>query len=221
MGFDLSFTNSALFMFLTVLCSSIIFASRNKINLIPNFMQSFNEILYNFIYNLAKQYLKEESERYTPFLMALFMFIAVGNLFGLIPSSFTFTSHLISTFTISMFVFLLCIYVGFKKHGLKLFSLFSPHGVPKLMLPLVFLIEFSLFFVKPILMALRLCVNMIAGHIILKVILHYSTTLFLIKFIPIFGYSVMLLFECAVAVFQAYIFVLLSCISLKDVLYLH
>ncbi|QEK38021.1 F0F1 ATP synthase subunit A [Candidatus Cytomitobacter indipagum] len=221
LGFDISFTNSALLMLMTALSSSIILSARNKVNLVPNFIQSINEIIYNFISNLTRQYLKDESDKYIPFFMALFIFIAMGNLFGLLPKSFTFTSHLISTFSLAMFVFALSVFAGFKKHGLKLFSLFAPRGVPKLMLPLVFLIEFSLFFVKPFVMALRLCVNMIAGHIILKVVLHYSTTLFLIKFIPIFGYSAMLLFECAVAIFQAYIFVLLSCISLKDVLYLH
>ncbi|QEK38511.1 F0F1 ATP synthase subunit A [Candidatus Cytomitobacter primus] len=221
-GLDVSFTNSALFMLFALLASSVVFSfNRNKLNLIPNYFQIFTEMIYNFISSLVEQYLKKEAKAYVPFFMSLFIFIILGNLFGLLPNSFTFTSHLMTTFMLALYVFLLSIIVGFRKHGLRLFTLFTPKGIPTAIVPLIFLIEFALFFVKPVVMALRLCVNMIAGHIVLKVILHYSVTLGLIKFIPILGYSAILLFELAIAIFQAYIFVLLSCISLKDVLYLH
>ncbi len=220
-GLDISLTNSALFMLFVFLFSSVVLLTSVSRYVTPSYMQSFNEMFYNFIDGLVDQYVGKDAKQYTPFFMTLFLFVVLGNLFGLLPHSFTFTSHLITTFVLAMFVFVLSIVVGFSKHGMRFFKIFSPSGVPTAMIPLIFFIELALFFVKPVVMALRLCVNMIAGHIMLKVVFKYSLSLGLLKFFPIFGYSALLLFEFGVAIFQAYIFVLLSCISLKGVLYLH
>ncbi|USO00913.1 MAG: F0F1 ATP synthase subunit A [Alphaproteobacteria bacterium] len=219
-GLDLSFTNASLFMML----ASVIFialAFAQKYLILPGFIQFANERIYTFINDISIHYLGKESDRYTPFLIALFVFVLFGNLLGLVPHSFTFTSHLSANLVIALSVFGLSIFVGYKKHGTRFLRLFVPSGVPTVIKPLIFVIELALFFIKPLVMALRLSVNMIAGHVVLKVILGYAVTLLYLKFIPIVGYATMILFEMAVAFFQAYIFVLLSCISLKDVLYLH
>ncbi len=220
-GFNISITNSSLFMFIAVIMGSIMFLPSLKKYKIPSYWQSCNELFYNFISELVEQYIGKDAKKYTPFFFTLFLFVFLGNFLGLFPGSFTFTSQIITTLMIALFVFVLSISVGLKTHGMKFFTLFVPKGVPVVIVPLIFLIELALFFVKPLVMALRLCVNMIAGHIILKVILHYSITLGFLKFLPVFSYSIILLFELGVAAFQAYIFVLLSCFSLKDTLHLH
>ncbi|QEK38877.1 F0F1 ATP synthase subunit A [Candidatus Nesciobacter abundans] len=221
-GYVISFTNSTLFMAITALSLGLLsFIGLKKVRFVPGFFQSINEIIFNFVKGICKEHLGKEYKNYQPLIMSLFLFIVFGNLLGLFPMSFTITSHLSVTMALSLIVFCMVVFVGIRKHGFKFFKLFIPNGVPLVMSPLIFLIEFAIFLVKPLILSLRLCVNMVAGHIMLKVFLGFAVKMKLFSFIPVFACSILLIFEFFVAIFQAYIFTVLACISLKDALYLH
>lgn len=221
-GHDISFSNSALFMIMGIflICSYFFVASR-KPTLIPNKIQGFAEILFEFSNNMLTDAAGSGSKKFAPLIFSLFTFILLLNIMGLLPFGYTVTSQLIVTFTFAILVFTTVIITGFIKHGLKFFSLFLPHGTPIFLAPLMILIELFSFLVRPISLSIRLAGNMIAGHVLLKVLGTFAILMGVAGLFPIAFMIIMFGFELFVAILQAYIFAMLTCIYLNDAINLH
>ena len=220
---DLSFTNSSLFMMLTVLFISIfLISSIKKKKIIPTRLQSVSEIFYEFIANMINDNIGNKGQKFFPLIFTLFTFILFGNLLGLLPYSFTFTSHIIVTFVMAMFIFLFVTLIGIMMHGFKFFGLFVPKGVPMAMLPLMVPIEIISYLSRPVSLSIRLFANMMAGHTMLKVFGGFVISLGLLGgWLPL-SFSVALTgLEILIAFLQAYVFAILTCIYLNDALNLH
>jgi F-type H+-transporting ATPase subunit a len=222
LGIDFSFTNSALFMAVSVIIGVGFFglALKNP-QTIPGRYQALVEMFYQFIYNVARENLGPHTDRFFPFILGLFTFIFFGNFIGLLPFAYTITSQLVVTVSLALAVFFTVIIVGIKQHRLHFFSLFFPKGSPLLLAPLLVPIEIISFFARPISLSLRLFVNMVAGHCILKIFSYFAAHSGVIGILPFFFNLCFIGFEVMVALIQAYIFSVLSCIYLKDVLELH
>ena len=223
LGYDVSFTNSSMLMVaaLIISCSFFYFALRGE-SVIPTRLQMLAETLFSVIDDMIKQNIGENGKRYMSFILSIFMFILICNLFGMIPYSFTVTSHISVTFILAMIVFLLVTIVGFVKHGLHFFSLFLPKGTPAWLAPLLFVIEFVAYLARPISLSLRLAANMVAGHVLLKVLAGFMVTMaFYLKPLPEPFIVILIGFEIFVAMLQAYIFTILSCVYLNDAINLH
>jgi len=223
-GLNLSFTNSALWMLLSVATISLllVYGTRGR-HMVPTRLQSVGEMLYEFIANLIRENAGSAGRPYFPFIFSLFMFILMGNLMGMIPAvSFTYTSHIIVTFGMAMVVFLGVTVIGLVKHGLHFFTLFFPSGAPVFMAPLLVPIEILSYLSRPISLSVRLFANMMAGHVMLKVFAGFAVMLGAIGGIVPTALLVALTgFEFLVAVLQAYVFTILTCIYLNDALHLH
>ncbi len=222
-GHDLSFTNSSMLMFIAVALVAWFFAtSLRKQAVIPSRLQVSAELIYKMITDMLKQNVGDGGKPFIPIIFTTFMFILFCNLLGMIPYSFTATSHIIVTFTIASMIFLLVTIVGFAKHGLHFFSLFLPKGTPSFLAPLLIIIELFTFLARPVSLSLRLAANMIAGHVMLKVIAGFVITLMVfLKPLPLPLMVVLVGFEIFVAILQAYIFTILSCVYLNDAVNLH
>lgn len=222
-GHDLSFTNSSLFMFLSVFAIFLFlgFSVRNA-KLIPGRLQSAGEMAYNFIESMINETVGEQAKKFIPLIFTIFMFVLSCNLLGMIPFTFTVTSHIIVTFAMAIFVFLGVTLVGFVRHGWHYLSLFLPAGVPVVMAPLMIVIELVAYLVRPVSLSIRLAANMTAGHIVMKVIASFVIMGgFIIGPIPFAFLTILTGFEIFVAVLQAYIFAILSCVYLSDAINLH
>ena len=221
-GLDVSFTNSSLLMMLTVILGTVflVYAMRGG-NLVPNRLQSIAEILYEMVDGLVVEHVGPAGRPYFPFLFTLFLFILLGNLLGMVPWSFTFTSHVIVTFALAAFVFLGVTLIGVFKHGFKFFALFVPHGVPWPLLILLVPIEMLSYCIRPFTLAIRLFANMMAGHTMLFIFASFVTGLGLFGFLPVGVDVFLVLLEFLVAALQAYVFLILSCLYLKDAIHLH
>ncbi len=221
-GVDISFTNSSLFMVLTVALITIFLVggmSRGK--LIPGRWQSLVEMMYGFVANLLDETAGFKGRAYFPFIFSLFMFILMGNLIGMIPYGFTFTSHIIVTFGLAMIAFCTATLVGFIRHGFRYLTLFVPQGAPFYMLPLIVPIEILSYLSRPISLSVRLFANMMAGHTMLKVFAGFTVILGVFGIAPLAVNTVLTAFELLVAVLQAYVFTILTCIYLHDAIHLH
>ena len=220
---NLSFTNSSFFMILTIISVSflLLISIKNK-KLIPTRLQSISELFFEFIANMINDNIGEKGQKFFPLIFTLFTFILFGNLLGLLPYSFTFTSHIIVTFALAMFIFLLVTLVGIFIHGFKFLNLFVPKGVPMVMLPLMVPIEIISYLSRPISLSIRLFANMMAGHTMLKVFGGFVISLGIIGgWLPL-SFSVALTgLEILIAFLQAYVFAILTCIYLNDALNLH
>ncbi|MFA5592051.1 MAG: F0F1 ATP synthase subunit A [Micavibrio sp.] len=223
-GIDISFTNSALWMTiaLVVSVSLLSFAMRKKA-LIPTRGQLMAEGLYKFIGGLVRENVGEKGMGYFPFIFTLFMVVLLGNLLGMIPGSFTYTSHVAVTGMLALIVFLIVTVMGFVRHGLRFLQLFCPPGVPLWIAPLIIPIEIISFLSRPLTLSLRLFINMLAGHLMVKVIAGFSVMMVGAGLAGMLGslgpmlFNVLLIgFEIFVAFVQAYVFALLSCIYLRD-----
>src|SRR5262245_24430160 len=168
-GFDASFTNSALFMVIagTIITLFTVYAMRNRA-LVPSRVQSVAELSYEFVARMVRDTVGTDGMKYFPFVFTLFMFVLVLNVLGMVPYSFTVTSHIIITF-LAAFIFLGVTLIGFIKHGAKFLKFFVPEGVPLIMLPLLVVIEMISYLTRPISLSVRLFANMMAGHTMLKV----------------------------------------------------
>lgn len=220
---DISLTNSSMFMI--VAASFIIFyfiiALSGK-KLIPNRLQLSAELFYNLITSTLNQNVGEKGKKFVPLIFTLFMFIMTCNLLGMVPYGFTVTSHISVTFTLAMMVFLLVTLLGFIKNGLHFLSLFLPAGTPWWLAPLMIVIELFAYLARPVSLSLRLAANMVAGHVLLKVLAGFVVSMaFYLKILPIPFISVLIGFEIFVAILQAYIFTILSCVYLNDAINLH
>jgi F-type H+-transporting ATPase subunit a len=185
-------------------------------------MQLSAELMYVLISDMLNQNVGPKGRKFVPLIFTLFMFILLCNLLGMIPYGYTVTSHISITFALAMMVFLLVTIVGFVKHGLHFFSLFLPKGTPWWLAPLMVVIEMFAYLARPVSLSLRLAANMVAGHVLLKVIAGFvvSLTIFL-KIVPIPLMVVLIGFEIFVAILQAYIFSILTCVYLNDAVNLH
>lgn len=222
-GFDVSFTNSSLFMVLSLVAiiGYMILAIRKK-GLVPSRMQLSAELVYNMIEGTVIQNAGPKARRFIPLIMSLFLFILVCNLFGMLPYSFTVTSHIIVTFSLAMVIFLLITILGFYLHGTHFLSLLLPPSTPWWLAPLMIIIELFAYLAKPISLSLRLAANMMAGHILLKVMAGFVvTSAIYFKIFPIPVIVLLVGFEIFVAILQAYIFTVLSCVYLNDAINLH
>ena len=222
-GIDLSFTNSSLFMVLSLIIISIFlyFGTKEK-KIVPNKVQLIAEMFYNFIAKMISDTAGSKARPYFPFIFSLFMFVLVCNMIGMLPYSFTVTSHIIITLIMAMFIFIAVTVIGFIKHGFKYLSLFVPKGVPLVLLPLITVIEIISYLSRPVSLSVRLFANMMAGHTMLKVFGGFVVSLGILGgWLPL-SFSVALTgLEILVAFLQAYVFAILTCIYLNDALNLH
>ncbi|MDB2391212.1 F0F1 ATP synthase subunit A [Alphaproteobacteria bacterium] len=228
-GQDVSFTNSSLFMLLAIVVSSVFLVSAmRKRELIPGRMQGLAEMMYEFVADMVRSNVGNEGRPYFPFIFTLFVFLLFGNLLGLIPYSYTFTSQIVVTFVMAAFVFLALTVLALFKHGLHFFSFFVPAGAPKALIPFLIIIEVISYFVRPVSLSVRLFANMLAGHTMLKVFAGLAVMISgvggaamagsVFPFIALIGLTGL---EVLVAVLQAYVFTILTCMYLNDALHLH
>jgi F-type H+-transporting ATPase subunit a len=223
-GVDLSFTNSSLWMMASVVLSVLFFtvASRRKA-MVPNRLQAMSEMTYAFIANMVRENIGTHGRQYFPLIFTIFMIVFLGNALGMIPYAFTYTSHIAVTGALALMVFLMAVFIGIFNHGMRFFSLFLPPGVPLWLLPLVIPIEILSFAIRPVTLSVRLFANMIAGHILLKVIAGFSISMlsmgvagYALGVLPMLFNVILIGFEFLIAFLQAYVFAILSCIYLKD-----
>jgi len=222
-GYDLSFTNSSMVMLIgaIVACGLFSYCVRN-VSIIPSKAQMFGELIYNAINQTLINSAGAKAQKYIPLIFSLFVFILFCNVLGLLPHSFAPTSHIAITFSLAILVFLFITLAGIVKHGFKFFSLFLPAGIPLWLAPLMIVIELFSYLGKPISLSLRLAANMVAGHILLEVLAGFMVMLPLVlKILPMPLIMILLVFEFGVAILQAYIFTILSCVYLNDTLNLH
>ena len=226
-GFEISFTNSALFMGIIVATiTTILLLAARKGALVPDRLQSVGELWYSLIDNMVKNVLGEEGKAFVPLVFSLFSFVLIANMLGMFPYFFTVTSHVIVTVALALFVVCLVVVVGITKHGLGWFKLFVPHGVPLAILPVISVIEIISFLSRPISLGLRLFGNMLAGHIVLKVFAGFVVSLGALGGIGILGAIAPLVMAVAltaleflVAFLQAFVFAILTCVYLNDALH--
>ena len=221
-GIDASFTNSALFMVaaVVIITAFVVLTMRNA-RLVPSRWQSVTELSYEFIAKMIDENVGHGGQQYFPFIFSLFMFIMLGNLLGMIPYSFTFTSHIIVTFALAAVVFIGVTIIGIARHGFHFLGLFVPHGVPIWLLPLLVPIEVISYFIRPFTLSIRLFANMMAGHTTLAIFAGFAVTLGLFGFLPLAVAVALILLELLVAVLQAYVFTILTCLYLRDAIHLH
>ncbi len=223
-GFDISFTNSSLYMVLATLIAILFlhFATRKK-QIIPSKLQVVGESLYNFINSMIQGSIGEEGRKFVPLIFSLFFFILLSNVLGMTPYSFTSTSQIIVTLSLAMIAFLTITIFAIYRNGLLGFlHMFLPSGVPVWMAPMIFVIEFFSFLIRPITLSVRLFANMVSGHVLLKVVAGFILSLGLVVGIFPFLFSViMTAFELFVACLQAYIFAILVCAYLGETMKAH
>jgi len=228
-GYDISFTNSALFMVLAIIvsCGFLAMAMRPAA-IIPGRMQSLAEVMYEFVAEMIRDNVGKEGRPYFPFIFTLFMFILFSNLLGLIPYSYTTTSQIVVTFAMALFIFIAVTIIAIAKHGFHFITFFIPPGAPKPLLPLIFVIEVISYFIRPVSLSVRLFANMLAGHTMLKVfaglaVMIASTGGVMVagSILPLVAIVGLTGLEVLVACLQAYVFTILTCMYLNDAIHLH
>ena len=219
---DVSLTNSAAFMLLTVVAIGVfLIIGMRRPAMVPGRWRSMVELSYVFIANLVKDTVGTEGRPYFPFIFTVFMFVLVGNLIGMVPYGFTFTSHIIVTFTMAMVVFLGVTVIALIKHKMHFFTFFMPPGVPLIMAPLLVPIEIISYLSRPMSLSVRLFANMLAGHTLLKVFAGFVVALGLFGVFPLTFVVVLTGLEIVIAFLQAFVFTILTCLYLNDALHLH
>jgi F-type H+-transporting ATPase subunit a len=227
-GQEIAFTNSSAYMFASVAIISLLMIGGSAgRQLVPGRIQSVAELSYEFVASTIRSTAGSEGMKFFPLIFSLFMFICVSNLLGIIPFTFTVSTHLIVTAALSLLVFFTVMIYGFYKNGLKFFKIFVPSGIPIYILPLVMFIEILTFFLRPVSHSVRLFANMLAGHIALKVFAGFVAMLgvslgaigWIGGVLPL-GLTVALTaLELLVAFLQAYVFAILTCIYLNDAIH--
>ena len=222
-GVDLSFTNSSLAMVITIAVITLFLTlSVNTRSIVPSRVQLISELSYGFIAQLLKDTVGEQGRKYFPFVFTIFMFVLIGNMVGMLPYSFTFTSHIIVTFALAAIVFIGVTILGFAKHGMHFFSFFVIPGLPWYMLPLLIPIEVISYLSRPISLSVRLFANMLAGHTLIKVFAMFVITMpFYSGVLPLAFIVALTGLEILIAFLQAYVFAILTCLYINDALHLH
>jgi F-type H+-transporting ATPase subunit a len=220
---DASYTNSALWMTIAVILAFLLFVlGTQKRALIPGRIQGMAEMGYEFVAGMVRDNVGDAGKKYFPFVLTLFIFILFCNVLGLIPYSFTATSHIIVTFAMAAVVFVGVTVIGFARHGTHFLSLFVPKGVPFVLLLLLVPIEIISYFVRPFSLSIRLFANMLAGHTMLKVFGGFVVMLGIIGgWAPLAFIVVFTGLELLIAFLQAYVFAILTCLYLNDAIHLH
>ena len=219
---NISYTNSSLFMSLAIIFVTLLLllSIKNK-SLIPSRLQSISEIFYEFISNMVSDNIGDKGRKFFPLIFTLFTFLLFGNMLGMLPYSFTFTSHIIVTFVLAIFIFLFVTLLGVFIHGFKFFSLFVPKGVPMLMFPLMVPIEIISYLSRPISLSVRLFANMMAGHTMLKIFAGFIVPLGIFGIAPLMVDVALTALEVLIAFLQAYVFTILTCLYLNESINLH
>lgn len=221
-GIDLSFTNSALFMVIViVLVTMLLNYSMRGRALVPSRWQSLAEIFYETIASMVRDNVGSGGRPYFPFIFTLFMFVLSCNLIGLIPGSFTVTSHIIVTFALAAFIFVTVTIIGFARHGAGYLRMFFPHGAPWWTGIILIPVELVSYLSRPISLSVRLFANMTVGHVLLKVMAGFVGALGVLGIIPLAGLIAITALEVMIAVIQAYVFAILACVYLHDALHMH
>ncbi len=216
-GINVSFTNAALFMSITALLVIIFFYFLlKKTQIVPNKMQMIAELSYDFVQGIAKDNLGDGGKKFFPLVYSIFMFFLFGNLIGLIPFSFAFTSHIAVTMTIALLIFTLTTFYGFYKHGFGFLNLFIPKGIPIILMPLLCIIEVISYMAKALSMGIRLFANIMSGHIIIEIITGFVIAMGIFGIIPLAFTSVLFILEFAIACLQAYILTILACLFIQQ-----
>ena len=220
---NFSFTNASLFMVISA--TSILFllyiGTKKKL-LVPSKIQLVSEMSYTFVAKMINDTAGANAKPFFPFIFTLFMFVLFCNMVGMLPYSFTVTSHIIITFMLATMIFIGVTIIGFIKHGIKYLQLFVPKGVPVILLPLIVIIEIISYLSRPISLSVRLFANMLAGHTMLKVFGGFVISLGLLGgWLPLSFTVALTGLEILVAFLQAYVFTILTCIYLNDALNLH
>ncbi|MBI04948.1 MAG: F0F1 ATP synthase subunit A [Pelagibacteraceae bacterium] len=222
-GFDISFTNSSFSMIITVsIITLFLTLTVNPRSIVPTRLQLISELIYNFVAQLLNDTVGNEGKKYFPFVFSLFMFVLIGNMVGMIPYQFTFTSHIIVTFALASVVFIGVTILGFINHGIKFFTFFYIPGVPFYMHPLLIPIEVISYLSRPISLSVRLFANMLAGHTLLKVFAGFVVAMpFFTGAFPLVFIVALTGLEILIAFLQAYVFAILTCLYINDAYHLH
>jgi F-type H+-transporting ATPase subunit a len=228
-GQAIGFSQSNAFMLLALgLITLFVMAAAARGALVPGRLQALGEASYEFIHGMVTEQVGEEGKKYFPFVFAIFMFVLFGNLLGLLPYAFTFTSHIAVTLTLAVIVFVTVTVIALMRHGMHFFSYFFPEGAPVWLAPIIIPVEVISYFSRVVSLSVRLFANMVAGHVMLKV---FATFVVLLgglgavgPFVAILPLSVNIAlvgFEFLVAFLQAYVFAILTSIYLHDAVHLH
>lgn len=222
-GVSIDFTNASLFMLSASCCAALLlFIGIRRGEMVPGKMQCLVEIFYNFVSNVFHSNTQIKDKFYFDFVFTIFLLVLFGNVIGLLPFSFTITSHIIVTFVLALIVFLVAIFAGFAKQKMGFFRMFLPSGTPWWLMPLMVIIELFAFLARPITLSVRLAANMMAGHIMLKVIAGLAINFsFVFLLAPLASLVLLIGFEFFVSVLQAYIFMVLTCVYINDALREH
>ena len=222
-GVNVSFTNSSLWMVVAVvLATAFLTLSVKGRALIPGRWQSMAELMYEFVANMIRDNVGSEGRKYFPFIFTLFMFVLFGNLIGMVPYTFTYTSHIAVTFGLAIVIFLGVTVIGFARHGFHYLRMFFPHGAPLATAIILVPIELISYCSRPFSLAIRLFANMTVGHIILKVMAGFVIMLGIAGGIgPMAFLGGVTILEFGIALLQAYVFTILTCIYLHDAIHMH
>ncbi|MFV1591953.1 F0F1 ATP synthase subunit A [Phaeobacter sp. JH20_36] len=213
-------TNVTLWMGLAIVAIfALMVLGSSKRAIVPSRIQSVAELAYGFIYKMVEDVTGKDGLKFFPYIMTLFMFILTANMLGLIPGSFTTTSHFAVTAVLAMLVFVTVTVTGFALHGTKFLGLFWVSSAPLALRPVLAIIELISYFVRPVSHCIRLAGNVMAGHAVLKVFAGFAGALGLFSFLPIFAITAVYALEVLVAFIQAYVFTILTCVYLKDALH--
>ena len=213
-------TNVTLWMGLAVLAVfALLVLGSSRRAIVPGRTQSVAELAYGFIYKMVEDVAGKDGVKFFPYIMTLFMFIVMANFLGLIPMSFTTTSHIAVTAILAALVFFTVTIVGFVKNGAGFLGLFWVSSAPLALRPILAIIELISYFVRPVSHCIRLAGNVMAGHAVLKVFAGFAGALGLFSFLPIFAITAVYALEVLVAFIQAYVFTILTCVYLKDALH--
>lgn len=213
-------TNVTLWMALAVAAVfALLVLGSSRRAIVPGRTQSVAELAYGFIYKMVEDVAGKDGVKFFPYIMTLFMFIVMANFLGLIPMSFTTTSHIAVTAILAALVFFTVTIVGFVKNGAGFLGLFWVSSAPLALRPILAIIELISYFVRPVSHSIRLAGNVMAGHAVLKVFAGFAGALGLFSFLPIFAITAVYALEVLVAFIQAYVFTILTCVYLKDALH--
>lgn len=216
-GYDLSFTNSTLAMtFALILIGVIFILGTSRKALIPTRLQSVAEMVYEFIASMVEDNTGHHAKGFVPLVFTVFLVVLFGNVLGLIPYNFTYTSHIIITFALAIFIFATVVLLAIAKHGIRFFGLFMPPGVPIFLAPLVVPIEIVSYVFRPISLSVRLFANMLAGHVMVQLFAAFTIMLGFLGIFPLLFNVALTGLELIVALLQAYVFAVLTAIYLRD-----
>ena len=220
---DISFTNASLFMIISALAIiSVFFAGTRRKAVIPTKIQLLTELSYTLVSKMISDTAASKAKPYFPFIFSLFMFVLFCNMLGMLPYSFTVTSHIIVTFALAAIIFIGVTIIGFVNHGVGYLKLFIPSGVPVVLLPIIVIIEMISYLARPVSLSVRLFANMMAGHTMLKVFGGFVISLGIIGgWLPLSFTVALIGLEVLIAFLQAYVFAILTCIYLNDALNLN